>query len=213
MQHHMNRVIICDHPLIKHKLSILRDQTISSNEFRKLMEELSMLIGYESMRNLKLKPINIKTPVSETVTPVLAGKKPVIVPILRAGLGMADGVLKLLPTAKVGHIGISRDKKTLEAKEYFCKLPSSLEHRKIYAMDPMLATGGSAIEAIHSIKKRGGKDITFLCVVASPKGIHTLHAAHPDIQIVVGNLDPEINEYGFVSPGFGNAGDRYFDTE
>ena len=213
MQHHMNRVIICDHPLIKHKLSILRDQTISSNEFRKLMEELSMLIGYESMRNLKLKPINIKTPVSEIVTPVLAGKKPVIVPILRAGLGMADGVLKLLPTAKVGHIGISRDKKTLEAKEYFCKLPSSLEHRKIYAMDPMLATGGSAIEAIHSIKKRGGKDITFLCVVASPKGIHTLLAAHPDIQIVVGNLDPEINEYGFVSPGFGNAGDRYFDTE
>ena len=209
----IENITICDHPLIKHKLSILRNQTISSNEFRKLMEELSMLIGYESMRNLKLKPINIKTPVSETVTPILAGKKPVIVPILRAGLGMADGVLKLLPTAKVGHIGVSRDKITLEAKEYFCKLPSSLEHRKIYAMDPMLATGGSAIDAISQIKSYGGKQIKFLCMIAAPEGIDALSKAHPDVEIYCANVDEGLNEKCYIVPGLGDAGDRIFGTK
>ena len=206
-------VTICDHPLIKHKLSILRNVNTETSEFRLVMQELSLLIGYEAMKNLKLKHIEIQTPIELAKCPVLEGPDPVLVPILRAGLGMCEGLLKLIPNAKVGHIGISRDKSTFEAREYLCKMPSSIEERSIYVMDPMLATGGSAIAAVDSIKKCGGKDITFLCVIASPTGVRALSSAHSDIKIVIGNLDRDFNEHAFVCPGFGNAGDRYFGTE
>lgn len=213
MYNHIENITICDHPLIKHKLTMIRSKETGTNEFRSIMEELAILIGYEAMRDFPLEDIEVETPIETAKCPVLAGKKPVIVPILRAGLGMSEGLLKLLPAAKVGHIGLSRDKVTLEPREYFCKLPSYLDQRKIFVMDPMLATGGSASAAIDSIKKRGGKDITFLCVIAAPTGLETLHAAHPDVKIVAGNLDNDMNEYGFVSPGFGNAGDRIFGTK
>jgi len=213
MQKSKKKIIICDHPLIKHKLSILRDQETGTNEFSAIMQEIAMLIGYEAMRDLKLENKEIKTPIETAKLPTLAGEKPVLVPILRAGLGMSDGIRKLLPTAKIGHIGVSRDKSTHEPKEYLCKLPSMLEHRKIFVMDPMLATGGSAITAIDTIKKHGGKDITFLCVIAAPEGVANLLTAHPDINIVIGNMDREVNDHAFVCPGFGNAGDRYFGTE
>ena len=212
MYNNTSNIIICDHPLIKHKLSVIRDQETGTSEFRTIMQELAMLIGYEAMRDLPLNDVEIRTPAEIAKCPFLSGRKPVFVPIMRAGLGMYEGIIKLIPNAKVGHIGVSRDKKTFEASEYICKMPSSLSERKIYVMDPMLATGGSAIAAIDSIKKHGGIDITFLCVVAAPIGLEALHTAHPDIKIVVGNLDREINERAYVCPGFGNAGDRYFGT-
>lgn len=213
MYHQKKKIIICDHPIIKHKLSILRDHSTDTKEFRTIMQELAMLIGYEAMRDLELESKEIKTPLETAKFPSLAGEKPVLVPILRAGLGMSEGIMKLIPTAKIGHLGVSRDKTTFEANEYFCKLPPKLEQRKIYVMDPMLATGGSAIAAIDSIKKHGGKDITFLCVIAAPEGVAALLSAHPDIKIVIGNMDREVNDRAFVCPGFGNAGDRYFGTE
>ncbi len=213
MYHGIENITICDHPLIKHKLSILRNKDTGTNEFRTVMEEIAVLIGYEAMRDLPLENIEIETPIETANCPVLSGLKPAIVPILRAGLGMSGGLLKLVPAAKVGHIGLSRNKETLEISEYFCKLPTSLEQRKIFTMDPMLATGNSAIAAIDSIKKRGGKDITFLCVIAAPEGLQKLHNAHPDIKIVVGNLDRGFNDKAYVCPGFGSAGDRFFGTE
>lgn len=213
MYNHRKKIIICDHPLIKHMLSILRDHTTGTNEFRTIMQELAMLIGYEAMRDLELESKEIRTPLETAKFPSLKGEKPVLIPILRAGLGMAEGIMKLIPNAKIGHIGVSRDKITFEASEYFCKLPSKLEQRKIYVMDPMLATGGSAIAAIDSIKKHGGKDITFLCVIAAPEGVAALLSVHPDIKIVIGNMDREVNDQAFVCPGFGNAGDRYYGTE
>lgn len=213
MYNNIENITICDHPLIKHKLSILRNKHIGTNEFRSVMEEIAMLIGYEAMRDLKLKDVEVETPVETANCPVLAGKKPVIVPIIRAGLGMTGGLLKLLPAAKVGHIGLSRNKETLEISEYLCKLPGSMEQRNIYVLDPMLATGGSAIAAIDLVKKHGGKNISFLCVIAAPIGLETLHAAHPDVKIVVGNLDRGINPHAYVCPGFGRAGDRCFGTE
>ena len=199
--------------MIKHKLTIIRNKHVGTNEFRTIMAELAIMIGYEAMRDFPLEEHEIETPLETVKSPVLAGKKPAIVPILRAGLGMVDGLLTLLPAAKVGHIGLSRDKVTFEPQEYFCKLPAQIEQRKIFVMDPMLATGGSAIAAIDAIKRRGGKDITFLCVIAAPIGLEALHAAHPDVKIVAGNLDHTVNEHAFVSPGFGNAGDRIFGTK
>lgn len=213
MYNNIENITICDHPLIKHKLSILRNKHTGTNEFRSIMEEIAMLIGYEAMRDLKLKDVEIETPVETANCPVLAGKKPVIIPIIRAGLGMTGGLLKLLPAAKVGHIGLSRNKETLEISEYLCKLPDSMEQRNIYVLDPMLATGGSATAAIDLVKKHGGKNISFLCVIAAPIGLETLHAAHPDVKIVVGNLDRGINPHAYVCPGFGSAGDRCFGTE
>ena len=213
MYNNIENITICDHPLIKHKLSILRNKHTGTNEFRSIMEEIAMLIVYEAMRDLKLEDVEIETPVETANCPVLAGKKPAIVPIIRAGLGMTGGLLKLLPAAKVGHIGLSRNKETLEISEYLCKLPDSMEQRNIYVLDPMLATGGSAIAAIDLVKKHGGKNISFLCVIAAPIGLETLHAAHPDVKIVVGNLDRGINPHAYVSPGFGSAGDRCFGTE
>ena len=213
MYNNIENITICDHPLIKHKLSILRNKHTGTNEFRSIMEEIAMLIGYEAMRDLKLEDVEIETPVETANCPVLAGKKPAIVPIIRAGLGMTGGLLKLLPAAKVGHIGLSRNKETLEISEYLCKLPDSMEQRNIYVLDPMLATGGSATAAIDLVKKHGGKNISFLCVIAAPIGLETLHAAHPDVKIVVGNLDRGINPHAYVCPGFGSAGYRCFGTE
>ena len=206
-------VMICDHPLIKHKITMLRNKETGTNEFRAIVEEIAMLIGYEALRDLDLEYVDIETPIETASCPVIAGKKQAIVPILRAGLGMVGGLLKLMPTAKVGHIGLYRDEKTFEPQEYYCKLPSSIDMRKIFVVDPMLATGGSAIAALDFIKAHGGKDITFLCVIAAPQGLEKLHKAHPDVKIFVGNLDRGLNENAYIMPGLGDAGDRIFGTK
>lgn len=206
-------VIICDHPLIKHKITMLRNKNTGTNEFRAIVEEIAMLIGYEALRDLELTEIEVETPIETAKCPVIAGKKQAIIPILRAGLGLVGGLLKLMPTAKVGHIGLYRDEETFEPHEYYCKLPSSIDERKVFVVDPMLATGGSAISAIDFIKQRGGKDITFLCVIAAPVGLEKLMEAHPDIKIFVGNLDRELNEKAYICPGLGDAGDRIFGTK
>ena len=209
----IENITICNHPLIKHKLSIIRQKTTGTNEFRTIIEEISMMIGYEALKDLELEEVEIETPLETAMCPVIAGKKPAIVPILRAGLGMVGGLLKLMPAAKVGHIGMYRDEVTLEPHEYFCKLPSNIDQRSVYVVDPMLATGGSAVEAINFIKQHGGKDISFLCVVAAPEGLEKLHTAHPDVKIFVGNLDRQLNEKGYICPGLGDCGDRIFGTK
>lgn len=213
MYNGIENITICDHPLIKHKLTMIRDKNTGTNEFRAIVEEISMLIGYEALRDLELEEIEIETPLEKAMCPVIAGKKPAIVPILRAGLGMVGGLLRLMPAAKVGHIGMYRDEETFEPHEYFCKLPSPIEQRRIYLVDPMLATGGSAVDAVKLIKERGGKDISFLCVIAAPEGIERLHTAHPDVKIFVGSLDRELNEKAYICPGLGDAGDRIFGTK
>ena len=186
-------IMICEHPLIKHKITMLRNKDTGTNEFRAIVEEIAMLIGYEALRDLELKEIEVETPLETAMCPVIAGKKQAIIPILRAGLGMVGGLLKLMPTAKVGHIGLYRDEETFEPHEYYCKLPAPIDQRKIFVVAPMLATGGSAIAASNFIKQRGGKDITFLCIIAAPVGLQKLAEAHPDIKIFLGNLDRELN--------------------
>ena len=202
-----------NHPLIEHKLAILRNKETGTNEFRTIVSEIAMLLGYASLRNIELEEVEIETPLEKAMCPVMKGEKPAIVPILRAGLGMVDGMLNMIPAAKVGHIGLCRNEETHEPEEYYCKLPSSIDKRKIFVVDPMLATGGSAIAAIDFIKKYGGKDITFLCVIAAPIGLEKLQAAHPDIKIFVGNLDRQLNENAYICPGLGDAGDRIFGTK
>ena len=206
-------VTICEHPLLKHKITILRRETTGTNEFRQIVSEIAMLIGYEALRCLELTNVEVKTPIETAMCPTIAGKNQAIVPILRAGLGMVDGMLSLIPTAKVGHIGMYRDEETFEPQAYYCKLPSEIDQRKIFVVDPMLATGGSAIEAIDFIKKQGGKDITFLCIIAAPEGLTKLAKAHPDVNIYVGNLDRQLNENAYICPGLGDAGDRIFGTK
>ena len=213
MYNGIENITICDHPLIKHKLTMIRDKNTGTNEFRAIVEEIAMMIGYEALKDLELDEVEIETPLEKAMCPVIAGKKPAIVPILRAGLGMVGGLLKLMPAAKVGHIGMYRDEETFEPHEYFCKLPSPIEQRRIYVVDPMLATGGSAVDAIKLIKQRGGKDISFLCVIAAPEGVEKLHKEHPDVKIFVGNLDRQLNEHAYICPGLGDAGDRIFGTK
>ncbi len=213
MYNGIENITICDHPLIKHKLSIIRNKATGTNEFRAIVEEISTMIGYEALRNLNLEYVEVETPIEKAMCPVIAGKKPAIVPILRAGLGMVEGLLTLIPTSRVGHIGMYRDEVTLEPHEYFCKLPSAIDQRSVFVLDPMLATGGSAVEAINFIKQHGGKDIYFLCIVAAPEGLEKLHSSHPDVKIFVGNLDRQLNENGYICPGLGDCGDRIFGTK
>jgi len=213
MYNGIENITICDHPLIKHKLSIIRNKATGTNEFRAIVEEISTMIGYEALRNLNLEYVEVETPIEKAMCPVIAGKKPAIVPILRAGLGMVEGLLTLIPTSRVGHIGMYRDEVTLEPHEYFCKLPSAIDQRSVFVLDPMLATGGSAVEAINFIKQHGGRDIYFLCIVAAPEGLEKLHSSHPDVKIFVGNLDRQLNENGYICPGLGDCGDRIFGTK
>ncbi len=198
--------------MIKHKISILRNKDTGTNEFRKITEEVAMLMGYEALRDLELENEEVETPIEKCVTPMLAGCKPAIVPILRAGLGMVSGLLALLPTAKVGHIGLYRDEITHLPQEYFCKLPKPIKDRVIVVVDPMLATGGSAVDAISQIKAHGGTNIKFMAIVAAPEGLEKLSAEHPDIQIYIGQLDRGLNEDAYICPGLGDAGDRIFGT-
>ena len=209
----MENVSILTHPLIKHKITMLRDKNTGTNEFRKLIEEIATLMGYEALRDLPLTDIEVTTPLETCMSPMIAGRKLAIVPILRAGLGMVQGILNLTPTAKVGHIGLYRDPQTHEPVEYYCKLPKPIEERTIVVLDPMLATGGSAVDAISQIKKHGGRTIKFMCIIAAPEGLKKLHEAHPDVQIYVGNLDRELNDHAYICPGLGDAGDRIFGTK
>lgn len=209
----MDNVTILTHPLIKHKITMLRDIHTGTNEFRKLVEEIATLMGYEALRDLPLEDIEVTTPIETCKSPVISGRKLAIVPILRAGLGMVDGLLNLTPTAKVGHIGLYRDPVTHEPHEYYCKLPSPIEERTILVVDPMLATGGSAVDAIRMIKEHGGRKIKFMCIIAAPEGLERLHSECPDVQIYVGNLDRCMNENKYIMPGLGDAGDRIFGTK
>ena len=209
----MSNVTITNHPLIQHKLSILRSKETGCNEFRRLVSEIAMLLCYEATRDLELKEIEIETPITTAKAHVLAGKKMAFVPILRAGLGMVDGVTRLVPSARVGHIGLYRDPETLKPVEYYCKLPSDIGEREVVVLDPMLATGGSAIDAISQIKLRGPKSIKFIGIIAAPEGLTALQEAHPDVDIYLAALDEKLNEHCYIVPGLGDAGDRIFGTK
>ncbi len=209
----MGKILVMDHPLIQHKLSIIRNIETGSKEFRELISEIATLICYEATRDLPLEEIEVQTPICVTKTKTLAGKKLAIVPILRAGLGMVEGMLALVPSARVGHIGLYRDPETLQPVEYYCKLPSDIDEREVFVVDPMLATGGSAIDAITQIKKRGAKHIKFLGIIAAPEGLNALHEAHPDADIFVASLDEKLNDHGYIVPGLGDAGERIFGTK
>ena len=209
----MGKFQVISHPLIQHKLSILRREDTSTKDFRELVNEIAMLMGYEVSRDLPLEEVEIQTPITKTVQKQLSGKKLAIVPILRAGIGMVDGFLSLVPAAKVGHIGMYRDEETLEPVEYLVKLPEDIDQRQIFVVDPMLATGGSAILAVDSLKKRGAANIKFVCLVAAPEGVKKLQYAHPDIDIYTASLDEKLNENGYIVPGLGDAGDRLFGTK
>lgn len=208
-----NNVEIMDHPLIKHKITIMRSVDTGSKEFRELVNEIAMLMGYEVTRDLPLMNIQVETPLEVAETQIIAGKKLAIVPILRAGLGMVDGMLNLMPNVKVGHIGLYRDHDTLQPVEYYCKLPEDIETRDVIVVDPMLATGVSSAAAIEMIKAKGAKNIKFVCIVSAPEGIKAIAEAHPDVSIYCGTVDRELNEHGYILPGLGDAGDRIFGTK
>ena len=209
----MGKVVVMDHPLIQHKIGIMRRTDTGSKDFRTLVSEVAMLECYEATRDLELTDVEIETPICKATVKELKGKKLAVVPILRAGLGMVNGILALVPSAKVGHIGLYRDETTHEPHEYYCKLPTPIELRTIVVTDPMLATGGSAVEAIDFIKARGGKNIKFMAIIAAPEGLKRLHEAHPDVQIYVGHVDRCLNENAYICPGLGDAGDRIFGTK
>ncbi|MBQ4517722.1 MAG: uracil phosphoribosyltransferase [Clostridia bacterium] len=209
----MSNVVIFDHPLIQHKTTILSQTSTTNKEFRELVEEITMLMCYEALRDLPLEEVEIETPIQKTTQKMIKGKKMAVVPILRAGLGMVNGMLNLVPSAKVGHIGMYRDEETMEPHEYYCKLPADIEKRLIVVVDPMLATGGSAIDAIRQIKSYGGSQIKFLCLIAAPEGIEALSKAHPDVEIYCANVDEKLNERCYIVPGLGDAGDRIFGTK
>ena len=205
--------MILDHPLVQHKVSLLRNKATGTKEFKELVSELATLLCYEATRDLPLEEVEIETPIAVAHTKVLSGRKLALVPILRAGLGMVDGMLTLLPAAKVGFIGLYRNEETLEPVEYYCKLPSDIAERDVIVLDPMLATGGSARDAITQIKKRGARSIKFIGIIAAPEGLKALHEAHPDVDIYVAALDEKLNEKGYIVPGLGDAGDRIFGTK
>ena len=209
----MENCTLIDHPLIQHKLSILRDKNTNTKEFRELVSEIAMLMGYEVTRDMPLKEIEIETPVGIAKTKVISGKKLAIVPILRAGLGMVDAMLKLMPSAKVGHIGLYRDPTTLNPVEYYCKLPCDVEERDVIVLDPMLATGGSASAAIAYIKEKGAKSVKLMCLLACDVGIGRINADHPDVPIFCASIDGKLNDHGYIIPGLGDAGDRLFGTK
>ncbi|MCR3758374.1 uracil phosphoribosyltransferase [Clostridium felsineum] len=209
----MSKVTQISHPLILHKLAFMRNKNTGSKDFREMVEEVAMLMAYEVTREMQLETVEIETPICTTKCKMLAGKKVAIVPILRAGLGMVNGVLKLIPAAKVGHIGLYRDEETLKPVEYFCKLPQDIEERDIIVTDPMLATGGSAIDAIALLKKRGAKYIRLMCLIGAPEGIAAVQEAHPDVDIYLASIDERLDENGYIIPGLGDAGDRLFGTK
>ena len=209
----MNKVIVMDHPLIQHKIGLIRREETGSKDFRALISEIAMLMCYEATRDLKLTEVEIKTPICNAIVKELKGKKLAIVPILRAGLGMVEGMLALIPAAKVGHIGLYRDPETLQPVEYYCKLPEDSAEREIFVVDPMLATGGSSAAAITMLKERGVKNIHFMCIIAAPEGVKKMQETHPDVDIYIGALDSHLNEHGYIVPGLGDAGDRIFGTK
>ena len=209
----MAKVMIMEHPLIQHKIGWIRKSDTGSRDFREMVGEIAMLMCYEATRNLELEDIEIETPICATTVKGLKGKKLAVVPILRAGLGMVDGMLAMIPAAKVGHIGLYRDPKTLEPVEYYCKLPEDCSEREVFVVDPMLATGGSAVAAIQMLKDKGVRNIHFLCIIAAPEGMEAMNADHPDVDIYIGALDETLNDHGYIVPGLGDAGDRIFGTK
>lgn len=209
----MSKVVVMDHPLIKHKIGYIRREDTGTKDFRQTISEIAMLICYEATRDLPLERIEIQTPICKTTVDHLKGKKMAIVPILRAGLGMVDGMLSLIPAAKVGHIGLYRDPETMQPVEYYCKLPSDCAEREVFVVDPMLATGGSSVAAIDMLKERGCKNIHLMCIIAAPEGVEVMKKAHPDVNIFIGALDEKLNEHSYIVPGLGDAGDRIFGTK
>jgi len=209
----MKKVYVMDHPLIQHKITYIRKKDLGSRDFRAVIKEIAMLMCYEATRNLKLQDVEIETPICKMVGKELAGKKLAIIPILRAGLGMVEGMIDLIPAAKVGHIGLYRDPDTLKPVEYYCKLPIDCDERETFVVDPMLATGGSSAEAIHMLKARGVKNIRFLCILAAPEGVKKMQEEHPDVDIYIGCLDSHLNDHSYIVPGLGDAGDRIFGTK
>ena len=209
----MAKVVIMDHPLIQHKIGYIRRIETGTKDFRQTIGEIAMLICFEATRDLKLSDVNITTPICDTTVKELKGKKMAIVPILRAGLGMVDGVLNLIPAAKVGHIGLYRNPATLQPVEYYCKLPADSDEREVFVVDPMLATGGSSVAAIQMLKDKGCKKIHFMCIIAAPEGVAKMQEAHPDVDMYIGALDERLNEHGYIVPGLGDAGDRIFGTK
>ncbi len=209
----MGKVVIMDHPLIQHKIGYIRRTDTGTKDFRDTIAEIATLICYEATRDLQLKDVEIETPICKTTVKELKGRKLCVVPILRAGLGMVDGMLALIPAARVGHIGLYRDPETLKPVEYYCKMPADVAEREIFVVDPMLATGGSSVAAIQMLKDRGCKHIHFMCIIAAPEGLKAMQEAHPDVDIYVGSLDEKLNEHGYIVPGLGDAGDRIFGTK
>ena len=209
----MAKVVVMDHPLIQHKIGFIRRRTTGTKSFRETVGEIAMLLCYEATRDLELEDVEIDTPIAHMTAKQLKGKKLAVVPILRAGLGMVDGMLKMIPAAKVGHIGLYRDPKTLKPVEYYCKLPADCAHREVFVVDPMLATGGSSVDAVALLKQHGCRKIHFLCIIAAPEGVKAFTQAHPDVDLYIGALDDHLNENGYIVPGLGDAGDRIFGTK
>ncbi len=209
----MSKVTVMDHPLIRHKIGIIRRKEVGSKDFRQMISEIAMLMCYEATRDLKLQDVEIETPICPTTVKELQGKKLAVVPILRAGLGMVEGMLEMIPAAKVGHIGLYRDPETLKPVEYYCKLPADSSEREVFVVDPMLATGGSAAAAIQMLKDKGVKRIRFMCIIAAPEGVAKMQEEHPDVDVYIGALDDHLNDHGYIVPGLGDAGDRIFGTK